>query len=419
MLSRWSLAASLAILSLIASPVVQAQQDPTAPATKGNRGGGGGGGFGGPGGGGPGGPGGGGPGGPGGFGGFGGPGGGGPGGRGNNGPSMDSAERLLQIEAVQEDLQVDEKTRAKIKSLGEDAVKERTKRRDTVTKVAQQQAAELAAQQNQLMAEQLAASGIQVDPKTLAAQNNNGGRGGRGGPGGPGGFNQLERQMMTAAMEDLQTKVDAKMLKLISKKQQDRLKQIVLQMEGARAFTQPNQEVVAKLGLTEEQLEQIRNAQNELRQAQWQQRTEVMNSIIPPDSNGGNNNGGGGRGGRGGFPNMQNLDEATRTRLTNAMTDLTNKQSGATMAAIGKLLTKAQQSKYQAMIGAPFDIAKLRPNFGPGGPGGPGGQNGQNANTAANGTAAPAATDAAGSTTATPKAGATRKGSVSSRRGDN
>jgi hypothetical protein len=409
MLNRRSLVASLALFAFVAAPLTYGQDPGTQ--TKGARGGrggnGGGGNGGGPGGfgggnfGGGGGPGGGGPGG-------GGPGGGGPGGR-NNGPANDSVERLIQIEAVQDDLKVDDKTKAKIKSLGEDAVKARTKRRENVTKLAQAQAAQLAAQQNALVAEQLAEAGIMVDPKTLNNNNNNnnGGRGGRGGNnGGPGGGGQLERQMMTMAMDQLEAEVDAKMLKLLSAAQKVRLKQIQLQQEGARAFTSPNQEVVARLGLTEEQLAEINSTNREIQGNQRQAMGELFASFAPTDNNGGGNGGGGGRGGR---PNMQNLDEATRAKFDTAMQNLQTQNSATTMSAIGKILTKSQKATYEKLIGAPFDVSKLRA-----------------ARPAPGGTAAPGAT----ATTDPAKAGTTddskpttkpttkAKGGVSSKRGD-
>jgi hypothetical protein len=332
MLTRRSLVASLVLFGFVAAPLTYGQDPTQTKGARGGRGGGGngGGGPGGFGGGGPGGFGGGGPGG-------GGPGGGGPGGGGfggrNNGPANDSVERLIQIEAVQDDLKVDDKTKAKIKSLGEDAVKERTKRREKVTKLAQQQAAQLAAQQNALVAEQLAEAGIVVDPRTLNNNNNNnnGGRGGRGGNnGGPGGGGQLERQMMTIAMDQLEAQVDAKMLSLLSAAQKTRLKQIKLQQEGTRAFTTPNQEVATKLGLTEEQLSEINSASREIQGTQRQAMGELFASFAPQDNNGGGNGGGGGRGGR---MNMQNLDEATRAKFDTAMQTLQTQNTATTMAA--------------------------------------------------------------------------------------
>jgi hypothetical protein len=381
MQTRLRLAAGVALFAALAAPLAQAQQDTTKAATKGARGGNGGGpGGGGPGGGGPGGFGGG----PGGFG--GGPGGfgGGPGGR-NAGPANDSAERLLQIAAVQDDLKVDDKTKAKLKSLGEDAVKERTKRRETVTKTAAAAAAKMQAEQNAMLAEQLAANGIAVDPRTLNGNNNNNGgqrgrggnNGGPGGPGGPGGNNQMERQMMAAAMTDLASKVDAAMLKLLDTKQKGRLKQIQLQLEGSRAFTDPNQEVAAKLDLSEEQITEIRNATGQLRQGQRQAMMDLMAQYAPADDSGNANNGGGnnngGRGGRGGGPNFQalaNLDPATRAKYDEANQKLQTQNNGASMAAIGNLLTATQKKQYNAMIGAAFDLAKLRTPP-PGTPGAP------------------------------------------------
>jgi hypothetical protein len=408
MLTRRSLVASLVLFGFVAAPLTYGQDPTQTKGARGGRGGGGngGGGPGGFGGGGPGGFGGGGPGG-------GGPGGGGPGGGGfggrNNGPANDSVERLIQIEAVQDDLKVDDKTKAKIKSLGEDAVKERTKRREKVTKLAQQQAAQLAAQQNALVAEQLAEAGIVVDPRTLNNNNNNnnGGRGGRGGNnGGPGGGGQLERQMMTIAMDQLEAQVDAKMLSLLSAAQKTRLKQIKLQQEGTRAFTTPNQEVATKLGLTEEQLSEINSASREIQGTQRQAMGELFASFAPQDNNGGGNGGGGGRGGR---MNMQNLDEATRAKFDTAMQTLQTQNTATTMAAIGKVLTKSQKATYEKLIGAPFDVSKLRAaRPAPGGPGAPG--------------AAPTTETAKTGTTADPKATtktpAKAKGGVSSTRGD-
>jgi hypothetical protein len=364
MRTRLHLAAGFALLAAFAAPLAHAQDPATTKgARNGNAGnggpGGGPGGFGG---------------GPGGF-------GGGPGGfgGGRGGPANDSAERLLQIEAVQDDLKLDDKTKAKLKSLGEEATKERTKRRDAVTKMAAEQAAKMQAEQNALLAEQLAANGIMVDPRTLNANNNNGGRGGRGGNnggpggGGPGGNNQLQRQMMDLAMTALSDKVEATLLKLLDTKQKARLKQIQLQLEGSRAFTNPNQEVVEKLDLSEEQLVAIREASNGLRQSQRQAMQDLTAQFVPPAEDNANNNGGGGggRGGRGGnpFQALQNLDPAVRAKFEAASTSLQAKNSDATMAAIGQLLTATQKKVYNKMIGEKFDLAKLRNT--PGAPGTP------------------------------------------------
>ena len=378
---RLRLAASFALLATLAAPIAQAQ-DPNAPATKGARGGNGGGpGGGGPGGGGPGG------GGPGGGGGFGGGGWGGPGGRGNQGPSMGSVERLVQIEAVQEDMKIDEKTKTKFKALAEQAGKKRAQYRENIPKMA----VAAAAAANVAAAEAMAAQGITINPN---ANNNGGGRGGN---------NQMERQMMSQAMDALQVDVDAAFLRLLDKAQKVRVKQIALQQEGSRAFTNPDPEVVEKLVLTDEQLAEIGKVNGELRITQRQGMMELASSFMPADDT---NGGGPANNGRRGFPNLNNLDPATRAKFDAAMQDFGTKNTATSMAAIGKLLTKGQKATYNKMIGEPFDLAKLRPApTAPGGPGGPA--------TAATKPATPPATDAAATKAATkaadaatPKAGA-------------
>ena len=81
---------------------------------------------------------------------------------------------------------------------------------------------------------------------------------------------------------------------------------------------------------------------------------QIFATIAPADQRrattaaitGGNN--GGGRGGRGGFPNMANLDEATRDQvLCTTMQTARTKQTTETMAAILKVLTKAQKTTYK------------------------------------------------------------------------
>ena len=413
MRTQLRLAAGFALIATLAAPLAYAQQNPNAPATKGARGGGGGPGGGGPGGGGPGG---GGPGGFGGFGGFGGP--GGPGGRGGGGPAGNSVEALIQNVAVQDDLKVDDKQKAKIKTLGEAATKERTKIREAIPKLAAQQAQA----ENAAMAESLAANGIIADPNAL--NNNNGGGGGRGGRGGNGGGNnnnnRMVGQMMNLAMTSLQAKVDASFLKILDLKQRTRIKQIALQQEGARAFTSPNEEVVEKLGLTEEQLATINNLNGELRNTQRQATRDLMTSLIPQDANNNNNNGGGG-GGRGGFPNMANLDEATRAKVGQQMQELQTKQSTESLASIGNVLTKAQKAKYNAMTGPPFNVALLRAPM-PGAPGGPGAPGAPGATPATATAATKADTTPPADAAAAPKAAAkaaAKKSLSASRRSDN
>ena len=167
--------------------------------------------------------------------------------------------------------------------------------------------------------------------------------------------------MMTLAMTALAEKVDATMIKLLDAKQKVRLKQIQLQLEGSRAFTNPNQEVAQKLDLTEEQITAMRDASGQLRQGQRQAMMDLMTSFAPPADDpaaaAANN---GGRGGRGGFPNLANLDPAARARLDQQTQALTAQNNTASMAAIGSQLSATQKKTYSKMIGEPFDLAKLR-----------------------------------------------------------
>ena len=329
---------------------------------------------------------------------------GGPGGRGGFGGN--SVERLVQNTAVQDELKITEKQKTSIKTLVAQVDKKRKQVSDNIPKlaaeaaeVAKAEAAEVAAAtqadaaanaqaaraaaQNRAFLDPLssinnnyAGANPNDNPTNLdqGAQagnnggNNNGGRGGRGG-------NNIERQMMREAMTSLQQDADAAFLKILDAKQKVRVKQIALQSEGPQAFTNPNVDVAAKLDLTEEQITDIREAANGLRQSQRDSMQKLFASVTPPadpnaDPNANNN---GGRGGRGGFPNLDKLDEATRAKFLQQMQDARTKGTSETMAAIAKLLSKAQKATYKKMVGEPFDLTKLQGPGGPWGPGRPGG----------------------------------------------
>ncbi len=97
----------------------------------------------------------------------------------------------------------------------------------------------------------------------------------------------------------------------------------------------------------------------------------TANNIDTTNNNGGGRGGNRGGGGGGGFINPGNLDETTRAKYTTAMGDFQAKNSAATMEAIGGLLTKVQKSKFNALVGAKFDVSQLRGPL-PGTPGAPG-----------------------------------------------
>ena len=267
-------------------------------------------------------------------------------------------------------MKIDDKTKAKIKTIADQATKKRAQLAVDVPKAA----AAATAAMNAAAAEAMAAQGITIDPN---AMNNNGGfpggRGGRGGGPGGGNNNPMTRQMLGQAMDALQADVDAAFLKLLDAKQKPRIKQIALQAKGTRAFSDPDPEVYEKLQMTDEQVEEIRTANNELRQGQFQAMRDLYAQFAPPDDNNNNNGNGGNNGGRrGGMPNLANLDEATRAKFEQQNQELQSKNASTSMAAVGKLLSASQKKAYNKMIGDPFDVAKLRtPTGAPGAPGAP------------------------------------------------
>ena len=150
-----------------------------------------------------------------------------------------------------------------------------------------------------------------------------------GGPpnGGPpgGGFQNGPRGRGNGA------EMDKKLQEILTADQYSRLKQIRLQVEGPRAMLRP--EIAQKLGLTQDQRDQIQNV--------FQQ-----DRPTPPPNDGGGQNGGPG--------NFRQAMEERRTKIDKAV-----------MA----ILTDSQKSTWHELTGAPIKL----PPMGPGGPGGRGG----------------------------------------------
>lgn len=151
------------------------------------------------------------------------------------------------------------------------------------------------------------------------------------GPGGGGGanFRDMSEEERAKAMEERAkqaAETEKKIAGILDEKQNARLKQIRLQITGARAIM--NEEVAKELGITEEQTTKIREAMTALR--------EEMQ--------------GGGGGGPGAFAEMA---EKMNAKLMEQLTD-------------------EQKAKYKEMLGEPFDVSQIQMGFG-GGPGGGGG----------------------------------------------
>jgi Spy/CpxP family protein refolding chaperone len=166
--------------------------------------------------------------------------------------------------------------------------------------------------------------------------------------GGGGNFQDMTPEERRAAMEKrmeagraLTAKFLPKIKEALKPDQYTRLQQINWQNMGTGAYA--DEEVVKALTITKEQTDKI-TALNEEYGAK-------MRELFQP--------GGGGGGGGGGFEKMQEMNKERDGK-------------------INEILTKAQLESFEKLKGKEFDVAQLRPRFGPGGPGGggPGGGGG-------------------------------------------
>jgi hypothetical protein len=212
-----------------------------------------------------------------------------------------------------------------------------------------------------------------------------GGRGQNGGGGRGGRMPMTEEQQaqmaeMRQATQQLQQSAEQSLAKIIGPAAFNRLRQISYQRQGPFMLLQP--EWTEKFNLDEEQVAQLQGLRDEGRQAQRQagrQRMELMKGAFPtpPGGNGGQNGGGGnnGRGGRGGGMNFQDpaFQDAMKAYMEKPEVQAKleefqsqqQKLDSQLMAAVHRVLDKRQSNAYKKLLGAPFDLTKLRP--GPGG----------------------------------------------------
>ncbi len=149
---------------------------------------------------------------------------------------------------------------------------------------------------------------------------------------------------MRKKMEDVGKNVEEKLKTVLDAKQQERLKQLELQVQGGNALLRP--EVIDKLKITTDQQEQLK---------------KIAEAGRPQ------------RGQRGGFdPNASDEERKAAREKFQAGRDKTNKD----MLAV---LTDDQSLEWTEMLGKPFKFPPMqrggfgRQGGGPGGPGGPGG----------------------------------------------
>jgi hypothetical protein len=190
--------------------------------------------------------------------------------------------------------------------------------------------------------------------------------------------------MMREAMTELQQSTESALVRILDRGQYTRLKQIQLQLEGLSALLRPD--MIEKLNMDEAQVEQLRELMDERRQAQRetrQARMELMKSAFPNPNQGNNgqnggNAGNGQNGGNGGRRNRFN-DPAFQAAMkkfwenpeTKAKMDQFQSQdemiNNRFMAVVmNRVLSKRQSTTYKKLLGAPFDLSKVRggPGFG-------------------------------------------------------
>lgn len=153
-------------------------------------------------------------------------------------------------------------------------------------------------------------------------------------------------------MAALDRQVEASALKILDRRQRERLKQILLQRDGPLGVAKP--ETAAALNLSEEQVQAVQETLVAMRTQQRELMTAQRQMFRPP---GGNNNG------RGGFDReamrarMQTPEFQAQMEAMRKQTESINQQA---IRQVGKILRPKQKQAFNRMLGAPFDFEKLR-----------------------------------------------------------
>jgi hypothetical protein len=315
---------------------------------------------------------------------------------------------LVQHPAVQEELKLKESQKAKLKSLADEMTQRMRVIGDRMNpgwpgrsgrRVGNQNASPNAAAGRQGGRLEGGGFGGGQDPNPVDR--------GDGNPDLPGSRNRGQpdpgvaqrRSLLREAMDELNLGAEQAFARILDRSQYARLKQIQLQDEGPSALLRPD--LQERLNMDEDQVEQVRELMNERDEAQRETRMaqgELMKSAFPKDANpnpGNNGQNGGTRGilTRLNDPAFQEAmkkfygqnggTERIRTRLNDpAFQEAMKKfwESPETkakmeefrrrdeqienrfMAAAKRVLSRRQSAAYEKMLGAPFDLSKLRGN---------------------------------------------------------
>jgi hypothetical protein len=164
---------------------------------------------------------------------------------------------------------------------------------------------------------------------------------------------------MLEILETTQAEADARFARIVKKSQRERLFQIQLQRQGPLAVLRPD--IAEKLNIGPDQQEQLEILMREVReevQQFMQARRQALQSFSTPD-------------GRLDAKAIRARGESRDGKAEiKEMRQRGEQIQDQTIKEIGKILSKKQKARFNAMLGKPFDVAKLE---GPDGPGGPGG----------------------------------------------
>jgi hypothetical protein len=161
-------------------------------------------------------------------------------------------------------------------------------------------------------------------------------------------YRELNVQYRSARRALTEKKV-AMMEKVLDKRQQARLNQLLLRALGPRAFERPD--VQDRLNLGPDQVEAIavlfNQTNNSINQGENALQGQIQAAVIP------------GPGGR----RVVEIEPAKRKSIDSTRAQLKKQAAGLRQSMdreILRLLTKKQREKYQAMLGEPFEFVKPR-----------------------------------------------------------
>jgi Spy/CpxP family protein refolding chaperone len=221
------------------------------------------------------------------------------------------------------------------------------------------------------------------DPNGGNGQNPGGGRGNRGnGQGRDIDPEQAERfALFQETMDQLQQTGEQSLTKILDKGQYNRLRQVQLQLAGPGVVLR--EDMVEKLNISDEQIEQLKGFRDEHRQTQREigkQQREFMKAVFQKanpggqgnngqaDDNGGNDGNGGNGGNRGNRGNRPRFDPEVMKKVfespeVKAQMEQNKAQGekldGQYALAINKVLYPRQRAALKKMLGAPFDRSKM------------------------------------------------------------